>query len=136
MATSLTVSPKPIHPTKLMDMPYQKVGSEGAWKGTFSINRNNFKDFASSNAGGRNTMIASSDDGPDFQQVQYFNDNKFINVDQDSLAWAYDPSPGWANIADCGNFPCTGPKNILWYFKNTYWEGQNTYLNPPLGSDF
>jgi len=26
------------------------------------------------------------------------------------------PLPDWANIEDCGNFPCTGPYNLLYSF--------------------
>lgn len=29
----------------------------------------------------------------------------------------------WANLADCGDFPCTGPKNTLFSFKNIKWTG-------------
>ena len=29
------------------------------------------------------------------------------------------PMSGWANIEDCGNFPCTGPHNLLYTFRNT-----------------
>jgi len=39
------------------------------------------------------------------------------------------PNPGWANIDDCGNFPCTGPYNLLYSFKNTTWNGY-TIDNP------
>ena len=34
------------------------------------------------------------------------------------------PLPGWANIEDCGNFPCTGPYNLLYSFKNSVWIGK------------
>jgi len=34
------------------------------------------------------------------------------------------PNPGWANLEDCGNFPCTGPNNVLYSFKNSKWNGK------------
>lgn len=34
-----------------------------------------------------------------------------------------DPNPGWANLADCGNFVCTGPKNTLYKFTNNKYIG-------------
>lgn len=30
----------------------------------------------------------------------------------------------WANLADCGDFPCTGPKNTIFSFKNIKWVGK------------
>jgi hypothetical protein len=39
------------------------------------------------------------------------------------------PMPGWANLEDCGNFPCTGPYNLLYTFRNTKWFGSN--MNSP-----
>jgi len=42
-----------------------------------------------------------------------FYDTKFIDVDGDAIAYLDDPDPGWANIKDCGEFPCTAPSNVL-----------------------
>lgn len=33
------------------------------------------------------------------------------------------PNPHWANLEDCGNFPCTGPYNMMFSFKNSVWYG-------------
>jgi hypothetical protein len=30
-----------------------------------------------------------------------------------------DPPEAWANIDDCGNWPCTAPQNVLMSFENT-----------------
>jgi len=54
-----------------------------------------------------------------------FYDTVFNNVDQDAFAFLMDPSPGWANMKDCGNFPCTAPKNALLIFKDTTFKGSN-----------
>lgn len=34
-----------------------------------------------------------------------------------------DPPLGWANLADCGNFPCTGPRNLVMKFIGTTYSG-------------
>ena len=34
-----------------------------------------------------------------------------------------DPPLSWANIADCGSFPCTGPRNLVAKFKTTTFKG-------------
>lgn len=55
--------------------------------------------------------------------MQEFENIKFTNVELGGLAWFYDPPKSWANIKDCGDFPCTSPKNTLFSFKGTVWEG-------------
>ena len=52
-----------------------------------------------------------------------FYDTKFIDLDGDSFAYLMDPPQGWANIKDCGNFPCTAPSNVLIDFRDTEFEG-------------
>ena len=55
--------------------------------------------------------------------IQKFKDTKFIDVDAEALAYFLEPPEGWAVIADCGNFPCTGPKNTFFSFERTTFEG-------------
>jgi len=39
------------------------------------------------------------------------------------LTYFFEPPQSWANLADCGDFPCTGPKNTVFSFKNIQWSG-------------
>jgi len=39
------------------------------------------------------------------------------------LTYFFDPPESWANLADCGDFPCTGPKNTIFSFTNIKWSG-------------
>lgn len=34
------------------------------------------------------------------------------------MTYFFEPPQKWANLADCGDYPCTGPKNTLFSFKN------------------
>jgi len=52
-----------------------------------------------------------------------FYDSKFVDVDGDAFAYIDEPSPGWAAVDDCGEFPCTAPLNILFQFFDTEFEG-------------
>jgi len=52
-----------------------------------------------------------------------FTNSKFVDVEEDAFAYFMDPKPAWANIADCGEFPCTAPLNILYSFKNSVFSG-------------
>ena len=36
-----------------------------------------------------------------------------------AMAYIKSPAPGWANLKDCVEFPCTAPLNILFDFENT-----------------
>jgi len=48
--------------------------------------------------------------------VHIFKQNEFIDCDLSEFTYIAAPDGGWANIADCGNFPCTAPLNVLWQF--------------------
>jgi len=61
----------------------------------------------------------------DYIPMQEFEDIKFVNVDNRAMAYFYDPPQAWANIKDCGDFPCTAPKNTLYSFKRVKFEGPN-----------
>jgi len=39
------------------------------------------------------------------------------------MTYFYEPPESWANLADCGDYPCTGPKNTIFSFKNIKWTG-------------
>lgn len=48
-----------------------------------------------------------------------FIDTKMNNVKPGAMAYIKSPDPGWENLTDCVEFPCTAPLNILFDFKNT-----------------
>lgn len=39
------------------------------------------------------------------------------------MTLVFDPPRGWANLNDCGTFPCTGPKNVVMNMRNIRFEG-------------
>jgi hypothetical protein len=49
---------------------------------------------------------------------------KFTNCDPNAMTYFFEPPQAWANLADCGDFPCTGPKNTIFSFKNIVWTGE------------
>lgn len=57
--------------------------------------------------------------------MHQFFDTVFNNVSSESMAWMATPKDAWANMADCGEFPCTAPLNALLKFENTIFEGEN-----------
>lgn len=55
------------------------------------------------------------------------------------MVYIYDPPQSWASIDDCGEWPCTGPENVVLNFKGTTYEGSKptfTRSNFQIISDF
>jgi hypothetical protein len=50
-------------------------------------------------------------------------DSKFVDVREQAMAYIMHPDPGWANINDCGDFPCTAPLNAIIDFSGSTFEG-------------
>jgi len=61
--------------------------------------------------------------GSDYNTPNEIRDITLKNVEHDAMGWFFDPPESWAVIADCGEFPCTGPKNTIWSFYGTKFEG-------------
>lgn len=61
--------------------------------------------------------------GADLVPVHEFYDTTFESNEDDALGYFLEPPQGWAIIKDCGNFPCTAPKNTLFSFKRTKFRG-------------
>lgn len=59
----------------------------------------------------------------DLIPMQEFYDTTFQNCEQDALGFFFEPPQGWAIIKDCGNFPCTAPKNTIFSFKRSKFRG-------------
>ena len=56
-----------------------------------------------------------------------FTNCKFRDVDEESLIWFETAPKSWANISDCGQWPCTAPENVVLSFLGTSWSG----ITPP-----
>jgi hypothetical protein len=121
-----------LHPPKEKKMPYTKTAG-GSWAGEIRFLNNNFINFTEMTISGKSQRLFGMGCDPDYASPTYFIGNTFNNVAMNSMFTLPDPVPGWANIADCGEFPCTGPKNILLDFRDTIYQGAN---QPVTGSDF
>jgi len=125
-----------VHPDMISAMPYPEPMGSGHWEGHFRVYNNEFRHFsATTRTGKRNTMIKNHA-LPDHQQIQYFSNNKFVNVDQANFAYIAKPPGGWAGISDCGNFPCTAPLNVLWEFSGNTFEQGSTIKDFDMTGDF
>lgn len=66
-------------------------------------------------------LLASASD---LIPMHEFYHSTFTNVDLDAIAYFFEPPQKWAIIKDCGEFPCTGPLNTLFSFKNNTFIGK------------
>lgn len=118
---------KAIHITMPPPLPLNKIKGNAAWGGRIILNRNTFRDFKERTMYGfRQRVISISPSASDYTPMHEFYDTKMIDVEEGSLAYFYTPPKKWAIIKDCGQFPCTGPLNILYSFKKTRFDGDAT----------
>lgn len=109
-----------LHPTKEMHLPLSAMIKESSWNGKVNFNNIDFYNWEGKNSKGeRNPIIRVNEDGSDYIQRQELEDIRFHNSELEHLTWFFDPPLSWANPADCGDFPCTGPKNTFMSFKRT-----------------
>jgi len=59
----------------------------------------------------------------DYIHMAEIYDSVFDNVVDGALANVFEPPQKWANLDDCGIYPCTAPKNVLMNFFNTSFVG-------------
>jgi len=66
--------------------------------------------------GMRQSVFGLCKDASDYIPTMEFFDSTFTSVQEGAFAYVNDPIPGWANLKDCGDFPCTAPANVLLQF--------------------
>lgn len=90
------------------------------------LERNHFYNFNNeSMLGMGNHAITLSKHQSDYHPTSEFIDTYFYNVTSESMAYMETPMAKWANMGDCGEFPCTAPLNALFDFKGSVFEGEN-----------
>ena len=115
---------KDLHPTSSSALPIYGSHGEGNWGGTIEIHRTLFKNFMGlQKCGQRNVIFERNPKGSDKIPPHFFYNCKVEDVDDQGLAWFEKPDPAWANIKDCGNFPCTAPNNMIFQWSGTSYSG-------------
>lgn len=118
----VSISGKSLHPTNPSSLPYEKLMSDSGWGGKTILKRNEFNGFKSRTAlGKRSSVFGSAEYQADYIPMLQFSETKFTNIDKDALVAFKTPPKAWAVIDDCGEFPCTGPLNVLYSFKKSTW---------------
>ena len=124
MTASCVNDGKDLHPTSSSALPIWKNKGQGNWGGRFTGNRLTFKNFIGKSKCGQNSVIFQGNpSSSDKQPPHFFNDCTFEDVDNTGWAFLEKPPKKWANVKDCGNFPCTAPNNVFFTFAGTTFAG-------------
>jgi len=122
---------KSLMPTGASELPLYKSHGEGNWGGKMTINDCTFSKFQGlSGCGEKSTLLASNPGSSDKIPPHFFNNCILEDVDDNGFAFLVKPNPGWANVKDCGNFPCTAPNNLIFSFAGTTWKGTTPTSTP------
>lgn len=115
---------KDFHPTSSSALPISKSKAQGAWGGRIFFKRNTFKNFiGKSKCGEKSVIFEGNKYDSDKTPQHYFSDSTFTDVDDSGWAFLSKPPTAWANVKDCGDFPCTAPNNLIFTFTNTKFTG-------------
>ena len=115
---------KPLMPTSSSSLPIYKSHGEGNWGGTVLIEDTTFSGFIGKQAcGARSVIIERAPAASQKIPPHTFKNCKYHNVNDEGFAWMEKPNLAWANIKDCGSFPCTAPNNMIFTFLNPRFTG-------------
>lgn len=127
MSPSTTWNGKDMHISMMSPLPPHKIKSISAWGGKAVYNRLQFINWNSTTKQGMlNHVFRINEYQSDYAPMMEFHDTVFTNTSGDAMAYIFDPPQGWANVKDCGNFPCTAPLNTILSFKDTTFGGVTT----------
>lgn len=105
------------------ELPYMKI-TGNSWSGRTHFSNNLIKNFDKTKMGKKMVVLGSSPYDSDYTQTNYFFDNKFENIGEESFAWLSSPDPSWARLdLGCGNYPCTAPHQVLNRFVRNQYTG-------------
>jgi hypothetical protein len=104
--------------------PIYKYKSYASWFSTAFLDTVQILNFKSAKTacGSRQTAFAINFSAADHIPIHNLNAIKFTNVAFDAVIFIYNPPQGWANIDDCGEWPCTAPSNVVYTFKDAVFE--------------
>ena len=85
------------------------------WYGEMKVSNVEFVNFKDELVSGcsQNNALSSNEFASDNSMGVEMTNITFTNAGVDNYAYFYDPDPDWANMNDCGNWPCTGIRNII-----------------------
>jgi hypothetical protein len=96
---------------------------DGSFNGWFEYVECEFHGFTYSSSEVYSHRAIALAANPDILQPAIFKKSKFVGCNFNAGLYIPNPLDSWAVIRDCGNFPCTGLKNIMLKFEASTWSG-------------
>lgn len=125
MSSAGTWAGKEHHIGAMSPLPPSKVKSIASFGTKVEIYDAQFFNFEPTTAlGMRQRIFELVASASDLIPVHEFYDTTFTNVHSDAVGYFFEPPQSWAVIADCGEWPCTGPHNTLYSFKRSTFVGK------------
>lgn len=120
-----TLHDKPLHPTGASSLPISGPHEPGSWGSISTMTNIHFHDFQTkkTKCGGNQAAFGNNVGFSDYIPKASVTDVTFTNVHDDAVAYMFNPPKKWINVTDCGNFNCTGPKNVLVDIKRAVFKG-------------
>ena len=106
-------------PAKSDDLPYYTIMTDSSYGGYSYFDGIHFINFQNTTTycGAKQYLFSINPDGSDYVPRIKFINTQFNNVNQSALGYFMSPPWSWADLDDCGNYPCTAPNNILLSFE-------------------
>jgi len=125
MLSAFSNTNKPALITSPPAHPQYKIKSDASFGGRTFYNNLEFIGFNSNKTfcGMKQSLFTINPTSPDYVPAIKLTNTRFENVAQESIAYFFDPPWEWAVLDDCGEFPCTGPLNILLQFEKSVFAG-------------
>ena len=110
---------------KASSLPYyESAHSAASFGGKIYYSNISFNHFDTSTyCGAKQSIFSLNPVAPDYAPRATIDEAIFNNVSRDALVHLMSPPKSWANLDDCGNFPCTGPNNTYLSFVNSEFTG-------------
>jgi hypothetical protein len=106
------VSPKTIPPSA-SSLPWDHIKAWGSFRGVMTLDQITLSNFKANDGCKSVYAIRSNNDLSDKSPYVTVSNVKLVNTDIDSIAYIDDPDQGNIGVDDCGNWPCTGIRNLL-----------------------
>ncbi len=125
MASSFAGHNKPALVISKPTWPQFKIKADASFGGSTTYENLEFYNFRSgfTSCGTMQRIMVLNGYNADYYPPMRVINPRFVNVAQDSMVYLMDPPDGWANIDDCGQFPCTSPNNVLIQYEKATFSG-------------
>ena len=108
-------------PISTFDLPMHRNDRPASFGGNIIAINMNFNGFQSGKTWCGSTQILFGLNGlaSDYQPKAVIRNSFFENIHDDAFAYFYTPPKAWANLNDCGDWPCSGPNNTYLRVENS-----------------